>query len=180
VIVIGAGAPLTLKTIQPPSSTATGAITISFFRLSPMPTPTPVVLDAFNAPVTNRIVHSNMTTITSIVYLLQVAGSGKLGGNNLGLGDADWMDWAANGDGKVDIGDGNVDCGPGRGRVQHRRVASAALGGPMAARPHLLHAVRRCREHNRLHVLRHRLWRQFGHQHVQTRTKARATSTFEL
>ena len=113
VIVTGAGAPLSLKTIQPPSSTATGAITVSILRLSPTPTQTLVVLDSFNAPLTNRIVHSNMTTTMSTVYLLKVAGSGKVGGNTLGLGDADWMDWAANGNGRVDVGDGNVDYGLG-------------------------------------------------------------------
>ena len=112
-IVTGAGAPLSLRTIQPPSSSATGAITISIFRLSPPPTPSPVVLDSFNVPVTKQIVHSKVTTAQSTVYLLQVAGSGKVGGLNLGLGDADWMDWAANGNGKVDIGDGNVDYGLG-------------------------------------------------------------------
>jgi hypothetical protein len=113
VIVTGAGAPLSLKTIQPASSTATGVITVSIFRLSPTPTPMPVVLDSFNATLTNQIVHSNMTTTTSTVYLLKVSGEGKVGGNNLALGDADYMDYAPNGDGKVDIGDGNVDYGLG-------------------------------------------------------------------
>jgi hypothetical protein len=113
VIVTGAGAPLSLKTIQPPSSTATGAITVSIFRLSPTPTPTPMMLDSFNAPFTTQIVHSNMTTSASTVYLLKVSGEGKVGGNALALGDADYMDYAQNGNGKVDVGDGNVDYGLG-------------------------------------------------------------------
>jgi hypothetical protein len=113
VIVTGVGAPLSLKTIQPPSSTATGAITVSIFRLSPTPTPTPVMLDSFNALLTKQVVHSNVTTAVSTVYLLKVSGEGKVGGNALALGDADYMDYAQNGNGKVDVGDGNVDYGLG-------------------------------------------------------------------
>ena len=113
VIVTGAGAALSLKTIQPASSAATGAITVSIFRLSPTPTPTPMVLDNINATLTAQTVHSTMTTATSTVYLLKVSGEGKVGGNNLALGDADYMDYAPNGTGKVDVGDGNVDYGLG-------------------------------------------------------------------
>lgn len=113
VIVTGAGAALALKTIQPASSAATGAITVSIFRLSPTPTPTPKVLDNINATLTAQTVHSTMTTATSTVYLLKVSGEGKVGGNNLALGDADYMDYAPNGTGKVDVGDGNVDYGLG-------------------------------------------------------------------
>jgi len=113
VIVTGSGAPLSLKTIQPASSSATGAINVSIFRLWPTPTPTPVMLDSLNAPLTTQTVHSNMTAAASTVYLLKVSGEGKVGGNALALGDADYMDYAQNGNGKVDVGDGNVDYGLG-------------------------------------------------------------------
>jgi len=112
-IVTGTGAAMSLKMVAPAGTTGTGSITVSILRLSPSPPNLPGLLDTFKAPVTNQTVHSTLTTATSVVYLLQASGSGKCGGNNLGLGDADWMDWDVNGVGKEDIGDNNVDYGLG-------------------------------------------------------------------
>jgi hypothetical protein len=113
VIVTGTGAALSLKMVWPAGSSGAGGITVSLLRLSPYPPVLPAALDSIKAPVTNQHVSSTLTTALSTVYLLQVSGSGKCGGNNLGLGDADWMDWDVNGVGKEDIGDNNVDYGLG-------------------------------------------------------------------
>jgi hypothetical protein len=112
VIVTGAGAPLSAKILRPAGGGGTGTIAVSVVRLSPTPD-VAGVLETVKANVNKPTVHSIMTTDKSVVYLLQAAGSGKVGGANLGLGDADWMDWDAAGNGKVDIGDGNVDYGLG-------------------------------------------------------------------
>jgi hypothetical protein len=112
VIVTGAGAPLSLKTLQPPQSTATGAFTVSIFPLSATATPT-VMLDSLGAPLTPLIVNSSITTASSTVYLLKVAGEGKVGPTPAALGDADYMDYDPNGTTKVDVGDNNVDYGLG-------------------------------------------------------------------
>jgi hypothetical protein len=113
VIVTGAGAPLSLKLIRAAGTAGSGAITVSLFRLSPTAPVLAPALETLMAPVTQQTVHSTMVPAQSVVYLLQASGQGKVGGNNLGMGDADWMDYAANGSGKVDIGDQNVDYGLG-------------------------------------------------------------------
>ena len=112
-IVTGTGTAVSLKMVAPVGTTGTGSITVSILRLSPYPPNLPGLLETLKAPVTNQTVHSALTTETPVVYLLQASGSGKCGGNNLGLGDADWMDWDVNGVGKEDIGDNNVDYGLG-------------------------------------------------------------------
>jgi hypothetical protein len=113
VIVTGTGAALSLKMVLPAGASGTGGVTVSIMRLSPSPSALPSALESLKAPVTNQRASSTLTTALSTVYLLQVSGSGKCGGNNLGLGDADWMDWDVNGVGKEDIGDNNVDYGLG-------------------------------------------------------------------
>ncbi len=112
VILTGSGVPLSLKLVSP-AGTGTGAVTVSVFRLSPSAPALAPALETVMANVTKPTVRSTMVTSASAVYLLQAVGSGKTGGNNLGLGDADWMDWDADGKGKVDIGDQNVDYGLG-------------------------------------------------------------------
>jgi hypothetical protein len=107
-IVTGTGAPLSIKLIPPAGSDGSGSIRVSVLRLSPTPT-LPAVLDSIKVPYIKQTVHSAITCEKGKVYLMQASGSGKVGGANLGLGDAEWMDWDANGAGKVDIGDGNVD-----------------------------------------------------------------------
>jgi hypothetical protein len=112
-IVTGTGAAMSLKMVAPAGSAGTGGITVAIMRLSPYPPILTGLLETLKAPFTNQTVHSTLTTDTSVVYLLQASGTGKCGGNNLGLGDADWMDWDVNGLGKEDIGDNNVDYGLG-------------------------------------------------------------------
>lgn len=112
-VVTGAGAPMSLKMILPGGTSASGNITVSVLRLSPAPPVLAAALESLQCPVTKQTVTSQMTTTSSVVYLLQASGSGKVGGANLGLGDADWMDWNADGVGKEDIGDQNIDYGLG-------------------------------------------------------------------
>lgn len=111
-IVTGSGAPLSAKMVRPAGGSGSGSVGVSIVRLSPAPDVSGV-LESLKASVTNQAAHSMMTTDKSIVYLLQAAGSGKVGGANLGQGDADWMDWNVDGQGKLDIGDNNVDYGLG-------------------------------------------------------------------
>jgi hypothetical protein len=113
----GAGTPLTVKLVRAgattsPSGTVVSNIVVSIVRLSPTPAIT-TPLETLKVPVNKQMAHTQMTPEKGTVYLLQAAGSGKTGGANLGLGDADWMDWSADGTGKEDIGDNNVDYGLG-------------------------------------------------------------------
>jgi hypothetical protein len=113
--VTGAGAALTMKLSLPSTAgpgTGTGNIAVSIMRLSPVPVVT-AVLETLEVPVIKQTVQTTMAPALGTVYLLQMAGSGKTGGSNLGMGDADWMDWNADGVGKEDIGDNNVDYGVG-------------------------------------------------------------------
>gem|GEM_PF-6295995 len=108
----GAGTPLTVKLVRAGAATSPGSIVVSIVRLSPtLAITTP--LETLKVPVNRQMAHTQMTPEKGTVYLLQAAGSGKTGGANLGLGDADWMDWSADGTGKEDIGDNNVDYGLG-------------------------------------------------------------------
>jgi hypothetical protein len=108
----GAGTPLTAKLVRAGAATSAGSIVVSIIRLSPAPALT-TPLETLKVPVNKQMAHTLMTPEKGTVYLLQAAGSGKTGGANLGLGDADWMDWSADGTGKEDIGDNNVDYGLG-------------------------------------------------------------------
>ena len=108
----GAGTPLTVKLVRAGATTSPGSIVVSIWRLSPTPAIT-TPLETMKVPVNKQMAHTQMTPEKGTVYLLQAAGSGKTGGANLGLGDADWMDWAADGTGKEDIGDNHVDYGLG-------------------------------------------------------------------
>ena len=65
------------------------------------------------APVTETPAMTAVATVQNTIYLLQCNGQAKTGGNGLGMGDADWMDYAADGTGKEDIGDANTDYGLG-------------------------------------------------------------------
>jgi hypothetical protein len=112
-IVTGNGQPLTLKLVTGGNQVGNGAITVSLFRLSPLPLKFPKPLETLPVSVLDETVQTTMTTSNSTVYLLQCSGSGKVGGGGLGQGDADYMDYEADGSGKVDVGDHNVDYGLG-------------------------------------------------------------------
>ena len=112
-IVSGAGRPLTLRLITGGGRAGPGAITVSMFRLSPTPAMLSQPLEALQVPVLERTVATSMATRPSTVYLLQASGSGRVGGGGLGQGDAEYMDYKADGAGAVDIGDAHTDYGLG-------------------------------------------------------------------
>lgn len=110
-IVAGTGRPLTLRFLTDSARVGSGAVTVSLFRLSPATLPPP--LETLSVPVMDRKVPTLLTTRPSEVYLLQASGSGRVGGAGLGQGDAEYMDYKADGTGTVDIGDANTDYGLG-------------------------------------------------------------------
>ncbi len=111
-LVTGTGAPLSLKMLRAAGATGMGSIRVEVLHLSPTPA-LPAALESLQTPLTQQTVKSQMSTTSGVVYLLQAAGSGKVGGGGLGEGDADYMDYDANGGGKVDVGDANTDYGLG-------------------------------------------------------------------
>ena len=112
-IVNGAGNPLSLKLLAPATTGGTGTITVSLYRLSPTLQPVGTLVDTVAAPVTLTPARTAISTSENTIYLLRCAGQATVGGNGLGMGDADWMDYAANGSGQEDIGDANTDYGLG-------------------------------------------------------------------
>jgi hypothetical protein len=112
-LVTGSGQPLTLKFVAGDDRIGAGNISVSLYRLTPLPADFPKPLETLKVSVLDETNASAMTTSADTVYLLQCSGSGKVGGGGLGQGDADYMDYKADGSGKVDVGDGNVDYGLG-------------------------------------------------------------------
>ncbi len=112
-IVSGAGQPLSFRLPTPRAQTGKGAITVSVFRLSPVPALFSIPLETVQVPVLERKVATTLTTRPGVLYLLQASGSGRVGGGGLGQGDAEYMDYKADGTGAVDIGDANTDYGLG-------------------------------------------------------------------
>jgi hypothetical protein len=112
-LVSGTGTPLSFRFLAPRNQTGKGAITISVFRLSPAPALLPTPIETIQVPVLDRSVATSLTTRLGALYLLQASGSGKVGGGGLGQGDAEFMDYKADGTGAVDIGDAHTDYGLG-------------------------------------------------------------------
>lgn len=112
-LVSGAGQPAAFRLLTSRAQSGAGAITISVFRLSPAPALLPPPLETVQVPVLERSVATSFTTRPGVLYLLQASGSGRVGGGGLGQGDADYMDYKADGTGAVDIGDANTDYGLG-------------------------------------------------------------------
>lgn len=112
-IVNGAGQPLTLRLLTNGGKARGGGITVSVFRLSPAPPALPKPLESVSVHVLERTASTVLTTRPTDVYLLQASGSGRVGGGGLGQGDAEYMDYSADGTGQVDIGDLHTDYGLG-------------------------------------------------------------------
>jgi len=129
-LVTGNGQPLTLKLVTGENKPGTGAITVSLFRLSPAPDDFPKPLETLPVSLLAETVQTTLTTSSSVVYLLQCSGSGKVGGGGLGEGDADYMDYKADGSGKVDVGDGNVDYGLGVDETDIHKTPRQNWWGP--------------------------------------------------
>ncbi len=113
VIVNGVGNPLSLKLLNPASTAGSGSITVSLYRLSPTLQTVGTLVDTVPVPVIRASVKSSVTTSAVTTYLLQSDGQAPCGSGGTGNGDADYMDYAADGTGKVDIGDANTDYGTG-------------------------------------------------------------------
>jgi hypothetical protein len=112
-IVGGAGAPLKLKFVGKTGATSSaGAITVALFRLSPPPPAIGPPLEIASVPLLNVTRSTQLSTAPGAVYLLQASGAGKVGGGGLGLGDAEYMDWAADGAG-ANEGEASADFGLG-------------------------------------------------------------------
>ena len=109
----GTGRPLTLKLNPGGHPDGMGAITVSLYQLSPAPTALPDPLETLPVSVLAETVPTTLSTSNGVVYLLQVAGDGHVGGGGLGRGDAEYMDYRADGSGCEDIGDNNIDYGLG-------------------------------------------------------------------
>jgi len=129
-LVTGNGQPLTLKLVTGENKPGTGAITVSLFRLSPAPDDFPKPLETLPVSLLAETVQTTLTTSNPVVYLLQCSGSGKVGGGGLGEGDADYMDYKADGSGKVDVGDGNVDYGLGVDETDIHKTPRQNWWGP--------------------------------------------------
>jgi len=129
-LVTGNGQPLTLKLVTGENKPGTGAITVSLFRLSPAPDDFPKPLETLPVSLLTETVQTTLTTSNPVVYLLQCSGSGKVGGGGLGEGDADYMDYKADGSGKVDVGDGNVDYGLGVDETDIHKTPRQNWWGP--------------------------------------------------
>jgi len=105
---------LTLTIVKADSTTPLGgAITVSMVRLSPFPQTFSTQLDSLQAPLTRTIVYSHLSPSKPTIYLLSCAGQGKVGGANLGYGDAEYCDYNATGSGVEDVGDASIDYGIG-------------------------------------------------------------------
>jgi hypothetical protein len=113
VIVNGVGSPLSLKLLKPTAAAGSGSITVSLYRLSPTLQTVGKLVDTVSVPVVKVSVKSSVATSAGTTYLLQSVGQAPCGSGGTGNGDADYMDYAADGTGQVDIGDANTDYGLG-------------------------------------------------------------------
>jgi hypothetical protein len=123
--VTGEGAALTLSLEHTPGITLRGEIAVSLFPLSPAPPKLEKELETVMIPITKTIVSSTMTTTAGKVYLLQASGAGKVGGGGLKLGDAEYMDWDAEGN-RRNEGEAGADFGIGVDETSYVKMSGAA------------------------------------------------------
>lgn len=125
----GNGQPLTLKLVTGEKHGGLGAIHVSLFRLSSEPI-LPAPLETLQIPVLEQTNQTVMTTSNGVIYLLRCTGEAKVGGNGLGLGDAEYMDYQADGSGQEDIGDANTDYGLGVDEADQSKTPRQHWWGP--------------------------------------------------
>jgi hypothetical protein len=125
----GTGQPLTLRLVTGGNRSGTGAITVSLFRLSP-PAELSKPLETMQVSFLEQTAQTTLTTSNSAVYLLQASGDGKVGGAGLGRGDAEYMDYKADGSGNEDIGDRNIDYGLGVDEADTSKTPRQHWWGP--------------------------------------------------
>jgi len=128
-IVDGVGTPITVK----PVKKLAGTISVAVYRLSPYPPQLSPALDTVKVPVLKIIVQSKVKTRKGVVYILQCAGDARTGGGGLGRGDADYMDYQADGHGAADIGDNNTDYGMGVDDTDVKKAPRHYKWGPWRA-----------------------------------------------
>jgi hypothetical protein len=133
--VTGAGKPLTLQLTTSSAMTGAGAIAVSLFELGPpppavyqsMPSPSPpppmppqigtAALETVQVPLAKVVASGKVATDASTVYLLEASGVGQVSRgtitpNSPHMGDAEYMDWPADGS-KFNDGECGADFGIG-------------------------------------------------------------------
>ncbi len=125
--VTGEGAALSLG--YRATAAGTGEITVALYPLSPAPPrlgpAADKELETVAIPITKTIVASAMTTTAGKVYLLQASGAGMVGGGGLKLGDAEYMDWDADGN-RRNEGEAGADFGIGVDETSYVKMRGAA------------------------------------------------------
>jgi hypothetical protein len=125
----GTGQPLTLRLVTGGNRIGSGTITVSLFRLSP-PAELATPLETKQVSFLEETVQTTLTTSNPVDYLLQASGDGKVGGGGLGRGDAEYMDYKADGSGNQDIGDRNIDYGLGVDEADTSKTPRQNWWGP--------------------------------------------------
>jgi hypothetical protein len=120
--VTGEGKALSLKLDK--TGTGSGALSVALIPLSPTPPKLAEPLEAVMVPVTKTMVMSTMSPQSGKLYILQASGYGKVGGGGTGQGDADYMDWQANGAG-ANEGEAGSDFGIGVDELPGAKMAGA-------------------------------------------------------
>lgn len=109
-ILAGDGRPLPLTLVKPPGP-ARGALAVAIYPLGPPPALGPAV-DLVRVPVQKDERRSRHVPGAGEIYVLEAAGVGGVGGGGLKVGDAEYMDFAADGSGRNE-GEAGVDFGIG-------------------------------------------------------------------
>jgi hypothetical protein len=111
-LVTGAGRPLTMRLMATGTASPSGAITVALFPLSPPPPTLGPALDVVRVPVVKVTNTTAFATERGRIYVLQASGAGAVGGGGVRLGDAEYMDWGADGKGRNE-GEAGADFGIG-------------------------------------------------------------------
>jgi hypothetical protein len=106
-LVDGQGSSVTISSTRPFNGS------VNYYDLTADSTSLGTALETIHMPVTKQLITSSTTTVAGNVYVLNCNGDGHVGGAGLGRGDADYMDYGADGHGATDIGDFNTDYGLG-------------------------------------------------------------------
>jgi len=112
-MVIGAGEPLSVSETDESNPLTSSVVPCSVFDLSSIPPEMLKPLETDKVPVVKQVVASGIVPQLSSLYIINCAGDALTGGAGLGRGDAEYMDYKADGEGATDIGDGNTDYGVG-------------------------------------------------------------------